>query len=106
MSEVADVNKFYTVISETHGDMSLCSNMENTINNCASPFGLPDSNHINITVRRVSQIANGSRHAAITADDDSHHRSRKQTAENPPRNADVITGEVGSQLQESRPGKL
>ncbi len=104
-SDVTDVTDFNPVLGGTFQDMSLCLNVENTINHGESPQVLPILNHRNVMIQRVTQRNRGPRPAASTADNDSHHWSRKRTAENPLRNADVVTGAVDSQAPEVRPVK-
>ncbi len=53
-SDVADVTDFNLVLGGTFQDMSLCSDVENTINHGESPQALPKLNHRNVTLRRTA----------------------------------------------------
>ncbi len=76
--------------------------LDNTINNGESPQVLPDSNHKTVMIWRVGRTANAPGPAASVTDYESHHHACKWTAENPPRNADDVTGAVGSKVPEIR----
>ncbi len=49
-SDNVDVSDFDPIIVDTFRDVIICSDVHNTINHVASPFGLPVSNRKNIMI--------------------------------------------------------
>ncbi len=84
-------------------DMSLCSDGDNTNSNGVHPLGLPVSYHKNATTQRTGRTVK--RAVRSIDNDNSQRRKRKYTAENPPRNSDVIEGARGGQVPEIKPIK-